>query len=294
MLQKEQLFNDQDDAVEHAPEDEVPRSTMPETCQQPDGHDVEDLPFQTLPVAAQGDVYVITEPEGQGHMPSSPEFGDAFCNIGVIEVFKKVEAEHLSHADRHIRVAGEIEVDLEGIADDACPGTDHAHPAVPQSTDCFKDCTGAVGKKHLLGKTRHEADHAFIEAVNGMIPVFQLLCDITVADNRAGDQLREHGDIGAEADGTSLRVGVMAEDIDRIGHCLECIEADADRQADVQGMDEVNPQGIQVCGKEVEVLEEAKQGKVEDDTQCQPLFCGCNIIVAVFCHLCPEEPVGKD
>ena len=48
-------------------------------------------------------------------MPSSPELGNTFGNIGVIEVLNKVKTKHLTKTNGHIRITGEIKVDIEQV-----------------------------------------------------------------------------------------------------------------------------------------------------------------------------------
>ena len=46
-------------------------------------------------------------------------------DIGVVEVAQELEAQHPSQAHRHIRIAGEVKVDLEGKGQHAQPGPGH-------------------------------------------------------------------------------------------------------------------------------------------------------------------------
>ena len=48
-------------------------------------------------------------------MPAPPELRSGAGDERVVEVFAEVEAEDLSEADRHIGIAGKVEVDLEHI-----------------------------------------------------------------------------------------------------------------------------------------------------------------------------------
>ena len=89
---------------------------MPEAGQQPDDHDVDDLSFQTMAVAAERNIDIVTEPVGQGHVPAPPEISDGAGNVRVIEVLKEIKAEHLAKTDCHIGIAAEVKIDLEGIA----------------------------------------------------------------------------------------------------------------------------------------------------------------------------------
>ena len=55
-------------------------------------------------------------------MPAAPELAHGLRDVGEVEVLEELEAEHLAEPDRHVRVAREVEVDLQRVADDAEPG----------------------------------------------------------------------------------------------------------------------------------------------------------------------------
>ena len=55
-------------------------------------------------------------------MPAPPELGDTFGDIGIVEVLQKMKAEHAAQANGHVRIGGEIKVDLEGIGQGSYPG----------------------------------------------------------------------------------------------------------------------------------------------------------------------------
>ena len=66
-------------------------------------------------IAAKRNVKVITKPGRERDVPAPPEIPDGLCHVGKLEVFEKLEAEHFAHPNRHVRVAGEIKIDLERI-----------------------------------------------------------------------------------------------------------------------------------------------------------------------------------
>ena len=73
-------------------------------------------------VAAERDVEVVAEPGRQRDVPAPPELGEALRDVRVVEVLEEAEPEHPAEPDRHVRVAGEVEVDLERVAERAEPG----------------------------------------------------------------------------------------------------------------------------------------------------------------------------
>ena len=54
-------------------------------------------------------------------MPAPPEIGDGVGKVGVVEVLLIAEAHHQAHADGHVRVGLEVQVDLQGIGKAAQP-----------------------------------------------------------------------------------------------------------------------------------------------------------------------------
>ena len=111
-FQQECLFDDQQNAEVKTPHDKVPAGTVPQSRAEPYDCDVQQL---MLPVAAQGDIHIVTEECSQRDVPSAPEFGCGSRYIGVLEVFGEVEAAHKSQTDSHIGIARKVVIYLERI-----------------------------------------------------------------------------------------------------------------------------------------------------------------------------------
>ena len=162
-------------------------------------------------------------------MPASPEVGDGLGDIGIVEVFEELKAEHIAQTARHVGVAREVEIDLEGIGGDADPCSEHA-VLVGMPEHRGGERAHLVGDEHLLSQTDAEQLHALCEAVEGLFAVVELIGYVAVADDGTRDQLRKQRDVGAEVD-EALRDGrVVAVDVDDVGHRLEGVERDADGQ----------------------------------------------------------------
>ena len=56
------------------PEDKIPAGAVPEAGAEPDDQDIPKRLDRAAPVTPQGDIQVLPEPAGQGHMPPPPEF----------------------------------------------------------------------------------------------------------------------------------------------------------------------------------------------------------------------------
>ena len=141
------FFPCQKDKVAQAPEDKGPVGPVPDAGQKPHSQHIKDVTAGGAPVAAQGDVDIIPEPLGQGHMPPVPEVRDAGRLIGGVEVLPDLKAQELPDPDRHIRVAGKVIIELEGIGDGPDPEPDTGI-AVSQSRP-VKIIVGQIG--HLVG-----------------------------------------------------------------------------------------------------------------------------------------------
>lgn len=71
--------------------------------------------------SAERNVKVVPEPSGERDVPPPSEFGDRAGDVRVVEVFQKVEPEHAAQANRHVGVTGEVEIDLQRVAQHAEP-----------------------------------------------------------------------------------------------------------------------------------------------------------------------------
>ncbi len=187
----------------------------------------------------------------------------------MIEVFREVKAKHVSQTDRHIGISAEVIIDLECKCDDAQPRSHDRLLTVRQHGDLFIDLADIVGKQYFFCQTAQESAYSFGELCRADGTAVQLLVDIRIAHDRSGDQLGEHGDIGTEAHQALLGICLFSVQIDRIGHRLECIKADADRQSDIERA-QMQAEHVQVADQKVSVFEESEQDEVEGDAQLQP------------------------
>ena len=83
---------------------------MPDAGEGPDDEQIAQLLSMAHPAATQGNIHIVPEPAGQGNVPAAPQVDKAAGRIGPAEVLIKVETEHLTKADGHVRVAGEVVV----------------------------------------------------------------------------------------------------------------------------------------------------------------------------------------
>ena len=90
-------------------------------------------------------------------MPTAPEINDAQGLVWRIEIQWQSDGKHAGKADGHIRIAGEIKINLERISDRPAPG--------------FQECNGFSGFrgiKHRCRVSRHviRDDHLFEQTDN--------------------------------------------------------------------------------------------------------------------------------
>ena len=251
-----------------APEDEGPAGPMPEAAEQEDGGLVQALPGGAAPPAPQGDVQVVPEPKGEGHVPPPPELGDGSGDVGIVEVLRALEAEQRPQAQGHVAVAGEIEVDLQGIGRGAQPGHAPVQPG-PQAEGGVGDRGGHLGDQRLLGEAHDEAAEAPRALLRAGPGAVQSGGELPEAGNGAGDHLGEEGDVQqkvAEAPGGPVPVPV---DVDDVSHGLEGEEGDAHRREEARRRDLRPQQGAQAPGEEVQVFERPQQEQVEGQRRRQ-------------------------
>ena len=102
----------------------------------------------------------------------------------------------------------------------------------------------------------------------------QLLQEVPGSDDRSRHQLREEGDEKGEVSKIAGRAKCPPVDVERVGHRLERVEADADREDDPErsrrhGHAEVGHQVHELGDEEVGVLEDAEHAQVRGQADDQ-------------------------
>ena len=170
-------------------------------------------------------------------MPARPVIDDIARLERAVEVHRQAQAEQQTQADGHVAVAGEVEVDLQRIAERTVPGVvERRHRAI--CGDC-ENRRGVfpqrVGKDHLLEQAEHEyrqPQRNIVDPWTEGSGVIELLEHFAVMGNGAGDQLRKEADEEAVIDEiVFLDFAVMG--IHQIGDLLESEEGNGQRQNDV-------------------------------------------------------------
>ena len=94
---------------------------MPEAAQQKDDQQIHGRTARSEAVSAERNVEVVAEPVRQRDVPAPPELLHRLRNVGIVEIVDDAKTEEPAQSSRHVRVAGEVEVDLAGVAKDAEP-----------------------------------------------------------------------------------------------------------------------------------------------------------------------------
>ena len=258
------IFLQQDDETEiEAPKHKVPARTVPKAGQKPDTEDVEGL---MPPVSAHGDVDVVAEKATQRDVPAAPKLGDGATYIWVVEVFVEMKAQTASHADGHVGITREIEVDLEGEGQNADPSAGGAQIVERTAEELVDDFRELVGEQYFFPESDEEAIGPFGEVGSADVAVADFFGHGAVAHNGTGHQLREHRHIEQQATETILRGCVFAVHVDEVRHGLEGVETDTDREGNAGSAHRDAP-SIEGVRDEIGIFERAECGEVAENAQ---------------------------
>ena len=278
--------------MDGAPDDEGPLGAVPEAADDHDGHEVEVGAGGAEAVATEGDVEVVAEEGGEGDVPAAPELGDGGGFVGGVEVFDEVEAEEFGEADGHVGVGGEVEVDLEGVSEDAGPGDEGGEVAIACSEGGVGDEAHGIREEDFFGEPEAEAGEAEREFLDGMLPVPHLMGDDAVADDGAGDEVGEEGDEAGEVEEGFGGFGMAAVEVDAVAEALEDVEGDACGEDDVAeefgdgdvATAEPGGEGLGGLDGEGGVFEEGEGTEVGDDGEDDAEFAAGLVVARVGDH----------
>jgi len=265
-----EVFEHQQCTIEQSPDHKGSSCAMPQTCEKEHDPLVEDGTRLPLAVAAKGDVEVFLEPCRNGNMPSSPEFCDTCGDVGVVEILLECEAEHMPQTDCHITVAGEIEINLQGVAN-------RAHPCQRQNQFITFHCKNAVhdhadsiGNEYFFGKTAEKTADALCDFRQVHGTFCQLCFDVLVLDDRACDQLRKADDVERELCKIFLYGNIPPIHVNDVGHCLKGEKGNADGQCNVRHRNVHKGEQIERFREKSGIFEYAEHSEIDDNGRNQP------------------------
>ena len=194
-------------------------------------------------------------------MPLAPELLDGRGRERVVEVLQVGETEHARNADGHIGIGAEVEVDLQQVGERREPRRRRRHVAQLGAEDGIDGHRQHVGDEHLLRQAHDEALKAHRHPFPSDGAVRQLLVDIVVADDGAGDELREKRDVEHHVQQIALRRHIAPVHVDDVGDGLERVERDAHGQRDAGDGHGLVDKLAEHTGEPLAVLEDAEAGK---------------------------------
>ena len=232
-------------AVQPAPGDEGPVGAVPQPAQQHGDDDVRRLAQRAAAVAAERDVEVVAQEARQRHVPAPPEIADRHRAVRRVEVERQAQPEHQRQADRHVGVAGEIEVDLQRVGAGGDPrlgrgqrrGGGLARTA-DRPTIASVSASATFFATPITNSTKPRDRFSHISGRRGSSA--ELVDDLVVPHDRPGDELREERHEHAEVE-EAVDVPVAAPQVDQVGDLLEHEEADAQRQDQVPRLEQLSP-----------------------------------------------------
>ena len=214
-------------------------------------------------------------------MPAAPEVGDGVGHVGIVEVFLVVEAAHQAHADGHIGVGGEVQIDLQHEGQHHQPHAgdggvlhDGRGELVVEldGEGLLHDLGAAVGQHGLFGQAHGKAGDAPADLGELDLPVEDVLIHVPVADDGARHALMEQAGIEQQQPVFPLDLRVAPIDVHHVGQQLEGVEADADGQHDVGDHLGEAQQELHVPQEEARVLEDAQDHQAERHAGHQPML----------------------
>lgn len=210
-------------------------------------------------------------------MPASPELGRTLGGVGIVEVPRIIEPHHLAQADGHVRIAREVEVDLEGVGSYAREATNEANFGGTARQKGVGEDACRISEQHLLSQADAEEPQTLGEASECGFAVVDLVFDVGIPNDGARDELWKHCDIHAEVQRVFLRIYFAAIDIDDVGDCLQGEKRNADWQCKIElGYELLADSAVDVMCEKALVLVETKDGDIESKVKDeQELFACC-------------------
>ena len=139
-----------------APADKIPARPMPEAGSHEHHENIDIGTDLSLSASAQRKIQIFPEPGHERHMPSAPEFRDGRSQIGIIKIFRQLEAEHFSQAHSHIGITGKVIIKLKGIEQGGNPGEAAVHISDLKPINRIHAAPEHIRDEHLLRKAVDE------------------------------------------------------------------------------------------------------------------------------------------
>ena len=189
---------------------------------------------------------------------------------GRVEVFRQPDVEHESKPNGHVRVAGEVEVQLQRESQRGAPGVAEHDGGRAVEDRCHPRAEG-VRNHHLLEQTDGEDEQPGGQIALGEdkgIRRRELRDELFETDDRAGDQMRKETDEEAVAEEVVL-AGVSVIGVHQVSDLLECEEGNGEREHEGWQLPTGAERHADGVDQEVAVLEIAQQPQVHGNPERQ-------------------------
>ena len=205
-------------------------------------------------------------------MPAFPEIPDGQRLVGGIEVHGQIDVQHSGKSQRHIAVAAEIEIDLEGV------GQHHKKQ--------FQGACLLHGQEHRRGG-KGICQHGLLEQAEGellhpgaerLLPETQTALLVKLGNevlrrrNGAHDELGKVDHIQHIVE-KAVPLPFPPGSIHQIGNLLEGKEADAQRQRKAGGINGRTQHQIHGLCREIQIFKNKQQAHMEGNSQPQQGLC---------------------
>src|ERR1019366_1859083 len=186
------------------------------------------------------------------------------------KVAGELDAKHPGQADGHVRIAGEIEVDLQGKCQSAQPGVKTGEREALFRAAIHRRCEfrGRVSDQQFLveSKQKQQETQAKINAIVLEFAVGKLGDDLPMAHDRSGNEVGEEDDKESIIQETVMS-GLVAIDIDQVANLGKGEERDRQRQNNIESS-EIMPGDLpQEREDKVGVFVIAQQQQIQPDAQ---------------------------
>lgn len=130
-----------------------------------------------------------------------------------------------------------------------------------------------VGENDFFTKSYSEAIPSPIPVLQTFLSVMNLVCKIRIADDGAGNQLREESNVQHDIPQAFL-CRFPTVHIDHIGNCLKRKEGNADWQCNLRNRKPHKRQAVQVFRKESEIFKYEEHSQIHTDRYKQETLPG--------------------
>jgi len=227
-------------------------------------------------------------------VPTAPEVLHGRAHVGVVEVLEVVEADHAAHADGHVRIRREVQVDLqreEQHAQQVCGCGLGKQGFRADGEQLVGNRRARVRKHGFLREANAEAPHAVVDVGARGLAVVDLVLHGLVADDGARDALVEERRVQQQLPEHGLRVDLSAVNVHDVRDELERVERYADGQDDFG--DELGhaEQRLEAAQDPCQILEDPEQAQEHDAFRDEPEPLGA-LRVGAFDET-GEQPAGE-